>query len=287
MYSVDFISQHRLFDGIIYFIKHNSAAIQGSMSVSVFVPDVAEIRTDAPFPALYWLSGLTCTAQNFTEKAAAYRKASELGLVIVAPDTSPRGEGVANDEAYDLGQGAGFYLNATQSPWKDHFQMEAYITHDLIEAIEDNFPVDPKRRAIFGHSMGGHGALTIAMNYPHLYKSISAFSPIASAMHAPWGEKALEAYLGPDHSEWERYDAALLMAQGKGLPFDEILVDQGLSDPFVDVQLMPHLLEQAAEASGQNLTLRYHEGYDHSYYFIQSFIDDHLEFHARHLMQGA
>ncbi len=282
-YTVDFISQHRLYDGILYFIKHDSTANSGAMSASVFVPDVAEDRDDAPFPTLYWLSGLTCTANNFTEKAGAYRKASELGLIIVAPDTSPRGEAVPNDPASDLGQGAGFYLDATQSPWKPHYQMETYITRDLIEAIEANFPAAPGRRGISGHSMGGHGALTLAMNHPHLYRSVSAFAPIASAMHSPWGEKALGQYLGQDHAAWERYDAAILLAKGMGKPFDDILIDQGLGDPFLENQLKPDLLEKAAATAGQKLTARYHDGYDHSYYFIQSFIDDHIAFHAERL----
>jgi S-formylglutathione hydrolase len=282
MFSVEFVSQHRVYDGILYFIRHDSAATQSSMSASVFVPDVAEKRTDAPFATLYWLSGLTCTANNFTEKAGAYRKAAELGLVIVAPDTSPRGT-AADDEAHDLGQGAGFYVDATQAPWKPHFQMETYITQDLIEVIEANFPSDPQRRGILGHSMGGHGALTLAMNHPHLYKSVSAFSPISSPSRAPWGQKAFAAYLGNDHEAWERHDAAILMARGMAAPFDDILIDQGLSDPFIEKQLMPDLLEQAAATAGQKLTLRYHEGYDHSYYFIQSFIDDHIAFHGERL----
>ncbi|MGN6424473.1 MAG: S-formylglutathione hydrolase [Asticcacaulis sp.] len=283
MFTIDFLSQHRVFGGVLYFIRHDSAATQCPMTASVFVPDADEQRTDAPFPVLYWLSGLTCTASNFTEKAGAYRKAAELGLIVVAPDTSPRGDSVANDEAYDLGQGAGFYLDATQAPWSAHFQMESYITRDLIEMVETNFPADPGRRGISGHSMGGHGALTLAMNYPHLYRSVSAFAPIASVLHAPWGEKAMSAYLGPDRAAWERYDAALRLSQGKGAPFDDILIDQGLADSFLDSQLMPDLLEQAAQAAGQPLTLRRHAGYDHSYYFIQSFIDDHLTFHARRL----
>ena len=283
MFSVEFVSQHRVYDGILYFIRHDSAATQSSMSASVFVPDVAEVRTDAPFPTLYWLSGLTCTANNFTEKAGAYRKASELGLIIVAPDTSPRGGTIADDEAHDLGQGAGFYIDATQAPWTPNFQMETYVTQDLIAAIEANFPADPKRRGLSGHSMGGHGALTLAMNHPHLYKSVSAFAPISSPSRAPWGQKAFAAYLGNDHAAWERHDAAILMARGMAAPFDDILIDQGLSDPFLEKQLMPDLLEQAAATAGQKLTMRYHEGYDHSYYFIQSFIDDHMAFHGARL----
>ncbi|ESQ74662.1 S-formylglutathione hydrolase [Asticcacaulis sp. AC402] len=283
MYSVDFISQHRLFDGILYFIRHDSAATATPMSASVFVPDAAGARTDAPFPALYWLSGLTCTANNFTEKAGAYRKASELGLIIVAPDTSPRGDGVANDPASDLGQGAGFYVDALQSPWKAHYQMETYVTRDLIEAIEANFPAAPGKRGIFGHSMGGHGALTLAMNHAHLYRSVSAFAPISSPMHAPWGEKSLSNYLGLNRSAWERYDACVLLAKGMANPFDDILIDQGLNDPFIENQLKPQLLEQAAATAGQKVTVRYHDGFDHSYYFIQSFIDNHIAFHAERL----
>lgn len=275
---MDITAQHRLFGGTLSFVKHDSAATQTPMALSVFVPE-----GEGPFPVLIWLSGLTCTANNFTEKAAAYKRAAELGLMIVAPDTSPRGEAVANDEAYDLGQGAGFYVNATQSPWAAHFQMETYVTHDLLELIAAEFPADRERVGLSGHSMGGHGALTLAMNHPHLFKSVSAFAPIASPVHCPWGQKAMTAYLGPSHEAWERSDAALRLARGKALPFDEILVDQGLADPFLETQLMPHLLEQAATVAGQKLTLRRHEGYDHSYYFIASFIDDHLDFHARRL----
>lgn len=275
---MDIAAQHRLFRGTLSFVKHDSAATQTPMALSVFVPEGT-----GPFPVLIWLSGLTCTANNFTEKAGAYKRAAELGLMIVAPDTSPRGEGVANDEAYDLGQGAGFYVNATQSPWAAHFQMETYVTHDLLALIAAEFPADMSRVGLSGHSMGGHGALTLAMNYSHLFRSVSAFAPIASPVHCPWGQKAMEAYLGPSHEAWEKYDAALRLARGKALPFDEILVDQGLADPFLETQLMPHLLEQAAGVVGQKLTLRRHEGYDHSYYFIASFIDDHLDFHARRL----
>lgn len=275
---MDITAQHRLFGGTLSFVKHDSAATQTPMALSVFVPE-----GEGPFPVMIWLSGLTCTANNFTEKAGAYKRAAELGLMIVAPDTSPRGEGVANDEAYDLGQGAGFYVNATQSPWAAHFQMETYVTHDLLELIAAEFPADRGRVGLSGHSMGGHGALTLAMNYPHLFKSVSAFAPIASPVHCPWGQKAMTAYLGSSHEAWERSDAALRLARGKALPFDEILVDQGLADPFLETQLMPHLLEQAATVAGQKLTLRRHEGYDHSYYFIASFIDDHLDFHARRL----
>jgi len=279
---MDVTAQHRVFGGALSFVKHDSAATKTPMALSVFVPE-----GEGPFPVLVWLSGLTCTANNFTEKAGAYRKAAELGLIIVAPDTSPRGEGVANDEAYDLGQGAGFYVDATQSPWAAHFRMESYVTQDLLALIAAEVPADMSRVGVSGHSMGGHGALTLAMNHPQLFRSVSAFAPIASPVHCPWGQKAMTAYLGTRHEGWEKYDAAIALSQGKGAPFDDILIDQGLADPFIENQLMPHLLEQAAAVSGQKLTLRRHEGYDHSYYFIASFIDDHLAFHASRLKGGA
>lgn len=279
MTQFDTISEHRVFGGTLRLGKHDSAAVNGSMALSVFVPD----RVKAAAPVLYWLSGLTCTPANFTEKAGAYRKASELGMILVACDTSPRGTSIPDDPAVDLGHGAGFYLDATQSPWKAHFQMETYVTRDLIAVVEANFPADPLRRGISGHSMGGHGALTIAMNHAHLFHSVSAFAPIACAMRAPWGIKALTAYLGSDHSAWEHYDAAMRLAAGAGKAFDGILIDQGRADPYIDSQLMPQFLEQAAQTSSTPLTLRYHDGFDHSYYFIQSFIDDHLLFHAEKL----
>jgi len=278
MTAYETTATHKVAGGTLSFITHDSAATGTPMALSVFVPEGA-----GPFPVFLWLSGLTCTAHNFTEKAGAYKKAAELGLMVVAPDTSPRGENVANDEAYDLGQGAGFYVDATQGPWAPHFRMESYITEDLLALIGDHFPADTGRIGISGHSMGGHGALTLAMNYPHLFRSVSAFAPIASPTHCPWGQKALEAYLGADHTTWERYDAAIRLSKGKGAPFDDMLIDQGLADSFLDNQLMPHLLEQAASVAGQTLTLRRHEGYDHSYYFIASFIDDHLSFHAQRL----
>ncbi len=280
MSEMEITEQHRVHGGQLSFVRHHSDATASSMAFSIFVPPGA-----GPFPALYWLSGLTCSANNFTEKAGAYGHAAKLGLIVVAPDTSPRGSDIANDPASDLGQGAGFYVDATQSPWKTHFQMETYIVRDLIATVEANFPADPNKRGISGHSMGGHGALTIAMNNAHLFHSVSAFAPIASAMRSPWGEKAFAAYLGNDHAAWERYDAAMLLAQGHGKAFDTILIDQGEADPFIDSQLMPDLLEQAAATAGQALTLRYREGYDHSYYFIQSFIADHLRFHAERLKQ--
>ena len=278
MSDIEITETHKVHGGTLSFVRHASAATGGHMTFSIFVPE-----GEGPFPTLYWLSGLTCSASNFTEKAGAYQKAAALKLIVVAPDTSPRGDGVANDEAYDLGQGAGFYVDATQAPWKAHFRMETYVTADLLAVVEANFPADPARRGVSGHSMGGHGALTIAMNHAHLFHSVSAFAPISASSRCPWGQKAFGAYLGGDHAVWERHDASLLMAAGAAKPYDAILVDQGTADTFLESQLMPSLLEQAAAAGGANLTLRYQDGYDHSYYFIQSFIDDHLAFHAERL----
>ena len=251
------------------------------MRFSVFTPPQA-LHGGAPAPILWWLSGLTCTEDNFTVKAGAYRKAAELGLVIVAPDTSPRGEAVPDDEAYDFGQGAGFYVDATQAPWSTHFHMYSYITRELPELVFGNFAADPARQGIFGHSMGGHGALTIGLKNPDTYRSISAFAPISAPMDCPWGDKALTGYLGPDRTAWEAHDATrLLRGGGDRSGFPPILVDQGKADPFLDNQLMPHLLQEACRAAGQALTLRLQEGYDHSYFFIASFIDDHLAHHKK------
>lgn len=238
--------------------------------------------TSNKVPVLYWLSGLTCTDENFMQKAGAFRKAAELGLVIVAPDTSPRGDGVADDAdgAYDLGLGAGFYLNATQKPWADHYRMYDYVVDELPALIEANFPVSDKR-SISGHSMGGHGALTISMRNPDRYQSASAFSPICHPIKCPWGQKAFRAYLGDDQSSWSPYDASVLMAKAvdksQQVP---TLVDQGSADNFLAEQLNPASLEKAAEESGYPLRLNMQEGYDHSYFFITSFIEQHLEFHA-------
>jgi len=268
---------HRLFGGTLTYAQHQSAATGTPMRFSVFTPP-----GKGPFPYLIWLSGLTCTEDNFTTKAGAYGAAAQHGVAIVAPDTSPRGEGVADDPAYDLGQGAGFYIDATQTPWAPHFKMESYITRDLIAIVESAFPLQAKR-SILGHSMGGHGALTLAMKYPALFKSVSAFAPISSPTRCPWGEKAFNAYLGADRESWKAHDAALLMEQGKAKSFDDILVDQGLGDQFLENQLKPDLLEEAATKAGQKLTLRRHEGYDHSYFFMASYIAEHVAFHAARL----
>ncbi len=259
------------------------------MRFAIFLPpQLANQEAAKKIPVLYWLSGLTCTDENFMQKAGAFRKAAELGIAIVAPDTSPRGEGVADDEngAYDLGLGAGFYLNATEKPWADHYRMYDYVVEELPALIEANFPVSDKR-AISGHSMGGHGALTISLNNPERYTSASAFSPICHPTECPWGQKAFGAYLGSDDSRWQRYDASLLMAQAldkaEQVP---TLVDQGDADNFLAEQLNPKALISAAKQSGYPLKLNMQEGYDHSYFFIASFIEQHLEFHAQYLFDS-
>ena len=268
---------HAVHGGTLRYCRHDSAATGTPMKFSVFVP-----AGEGPFPVLVWLSGLTCTEDNFTTKAGAYGAAAEHGVIIVAPDTSPRGEGVADDPAYDLGQGAGFYLDATQAPWTPHFNMETYITRDLLAAVDGAFPTDPARRGVFGHSMGGHGALTLALRHPDLFKSVSAFAPIVSPTRCPWGEKAFSAYLGDDRAAWAAHDACLLIEAGAA-KFDDILVDQGLGDQFLEGQLKPELLEAACAAVGQKLTLRRQPGYDHSYFFMTSFIADHIGWHRARL----
>lgn len=270
-------AQHRVHGGTLTYAQHQSAATGTPMRFSVFTP-----AREGPFPYLIWLSGLTCTEDNFTAKAGAYGHAAKHGVAIVAPDTSPRGEGVADDPAYDLGQGAGFYVDATQAPWAGHFKMESYVTRDLLAAVESAFPLQ-KRRGLFGHSMGGHGALTLAMRHPDKFSSVSVFAPISSPTRCPWGEKAFSAYLGADRDVWREHDAALLIEAGNAAPFDEILVDQGLADQFLETQLKPELLEAAARSAGAKLTLRRHEGYDHSYFFMASFIADHIAFHEARL----
>ncbi|ABS64061.1 S-formylglutathione hydrolase [Parvibaculum lavamentivorans DS-1] len=277
--TVETLESHRCFGGTVSICRHQSAATGTPMRFSIFVPE-----GKGPFPTVTFLAGLTCTEENFTVKAGAYGKAAELGLAIIAPDTSPRGSGVADDPAYDLGQGAGFYIDATEKPWAPHFAMESYIARDLPAAVRDNFPVDGKRQSITGHSMGGHGALTLALKYPDHYHSVSAFAPIVSPTRCPWGEKAFTAYLGADRSSWAAHDASALMMSGSAVGhFDDILIDQGLDDSFLEKELKPELFEDACATHRQKLTLRRHAGYDHSYYFIQSFIGEHLEFHARHL----
>lgn len=269
---------HAVHGGTLRYLRHDSATTGTPMTLSVFVP-----AGEGPFPVLIWLSGLTCTEDNFTTKAGAYSAAAAHGVIIVAPDTSPRGEGVADDPAYDLGQGAGFYVDATEAPWAKHFRMESYVTGELIGLIDAEFPTT-KARAISGHSMGGHGALTLALRHPHLFRSVSAFAPIASPTRCAWGEKAFAAYLGPDRAVWAAHDAARLLEGGVGEGcFDEILIDQGDADPFLVEQLKPELLVAAGAAAGQKITLRMQPGYDHSYFFMASFIADHVAFHAERL----
>jgi len=272
------LKTHAVHGGTLRYLKHDSATTGTPMTLSVFVP-----AGEGPFPVLIWLSGLTCTEDNFTTKAGAYAAAAEHGVIIVAPDTSPRGEGVADDPAYDLGQGAGFYVDATEAPWAPHFRMESYVVGELIGLIDAEFPTT-KARSISGHSMGGHGALTLALRHPHLFRSVSAFAPISSPTRCAWGEKAFTAYLGPDRSAWAAHDAARLIEAGVGEGcYDDILIDQGDADPFLAEQLKPELLVAAGAAAGQTITLRMQPGYDHSYFFMASFIADHVAFHARRL----
>ena len=271
------VEQHASFGGRQEVWKHSSATLGCDMKFAVWLPK--EAIAGERRPVLYWLSGLTCTEQNFITKAGAQEHAARHGLIVVAPDTSPRGEGVPDDpdKAWDFGLGAGFYVNATQEPWARHYRMYDYVVQELPALIEANFPVSGKR-GIAGHSMGGHGALICALKNPERYQSVSAFSPISNPLNCPWGEKAFSNYLGADRSRWREWDACALLAEAtERLP---ILVDQGDRDDFLDVQLRPQALQAAANAVGYPLKLRLQPGYDHSYYFIASFIDDHLRHHA-------
>ncbi|MFT5812856.1 MAG: S-formylglutathione hydrolase [Psychroserpens sp.] len=276
--TIENISINKSFGGWQKQYSHQSKTLNCAMRFTIYLPP--QVSNGEKVPVLYWLSGLTCTDENFMQKAGAQRMAAELGIAIVAPDTSPRGEDVANDEGYDLGQGAGFYVNATQAPWNIHYQMYDYVVNELPNIIEAAFPVSNKR-AISGHSMGGHGALTIGLLNPERYSSMSAFSPICNPVNAPWGKKAFTAYLGKDKATWRNHDASELMR--KAIKFIPAKVDQGGADDFLSEQLKLETLEAAAKVNGYPLTLAIHEGYDHSYYFILSFIEEHLRFHAQHL----
>ena len=268
------VESHACFGGIQEVWSHRSRTLGCEMRFGLFLPPQAQ---DGPVPALYWLSGLTCTEQNFITKAGAQRYAAEHGIILVAPDTSPRGEDVADADGYDLGKGAGFYLNATREPWAKHYRMYDYIVEELPAWVEAD-PAASDRRAISGHSMGGHGALAIALKNPGRYRSVSAFSPIVAPSQVPWGQKAFAAYLGEDREAWMQYDTVELVKSAREkLP---LLVDQGDADEFLDSQLRPQLLQAACEAAGHPLTLRLQPGYDHSYYFIASFIGDHIAHHA-------
>lgn len=277
--SLEIVSQTKSFGGWHKQYSHAARSTACSMRFAIYLPPQASEAHKVP--VIYWLSGLTCSDENFMQKAGAQRMAAELGLAIVAPDTSPRGEGVPDDPsaAYDFGLGAGFYINATQVPWQQHYQMYDYVTEELPALIEANFPVTTQR-AISGHSMGGHGALMIGLRNPTRYVAMSAFSPIANPVNCPWGQKAFENYLGGDRGAWQQYDASLLMAKtAEKIP---ALVDQGSADDFLIEQLKPEALTHAAKANSYPLQLRMQEGYDHSYYFIASFIEDHLRFLASH-----
>ncbi|MBU3021987.1 S-formylglutathione hydrolase [Aestuariibacter sp. A3R04] len=280
---MDLISENKVFGGRHCRFKHQSETTSCEMTFAVFLPPFAS--DENPVPVLYWLSGLTCTDENFMQKAGAMKRAAELGMAIVAPDTSPRGDDVPDDEqqAYDFGKGAGFYVNATQDPWKTHYQMYDYVVTELPAVVEANLPVT-REKAISGHSMGGHGALVIGLRNPEQYVSVSAFSPIANPSDCPWGEKALGQYLGEDRAAWEQYDASVLLSQKQH--YVPLLVEQGKADQFLEEQLKPQALLNAAQKSDTSLTLNMHEGYDHSYFFIATFIDEHLAFHASHLGIG-
>ena len=273
---MELVQSNRSFDGEQRIYRFNSISLQGESKFGIYLP--AQALAGQACPTLFYLAGLTCTEETFAIKAHAQRLAAQLGLILVTPDTSPRGEQVAQGDHWDIGQGAGFYINATQAPWAEHFQMESYIVEELYDLVIQQFAVQAERIGIFGHSMGGHGALTLALKYPEKFKSVSAFAPICAPSQCPWGEKAFSNYLGSDQAEWLKHDATALL-QTKTAHFADILIDQGLSDQFYS-QLNPALFQQACQAAGQPLTLREHAGYDHGYYFIQSFIDDHLQFHA-------
>ena len=281
--NLDIISSNKSFGGWHKQYRHRSTVLDCEMRFAIYLPPLA--LTGQKVPVLYWLSGLTCTDENFMQKAGAQRIAAELGIALVAPDTSPRGEGVPDDPGYDLGMGAGFYVNATQHPWRAHYQMYDYVTRELPELIETHFPVST-RRAISGHSMGGHGALIAALREPGRYRSVSAFSPISHPSRAPWGQKALGAYLGNNPLLWQEWDACQLLRHHDCQPLPT-LVEVGLDDPFLTEQLGIDALAEIAAAKAWPLELHRHAGYDHSYYFVASFIEEHLRFHASHLGEPA
>ena len=271
-------SQQRCFEGTQGFYSHESEACGGTMNFAVFQPPQA--KGGKKVPLVTYLSGLTCTEANFTEKAGAQRIAAELGVMLLAPDTSPRGAGYpGEDDAYDFGTGAGFYVDATEAPWSDRYRMYSYITKELPALIAEHFPVDTSHQGIMGHSMGGHGALTLALRHPDLFKSVSAFAPIVAPSQVPWGRKAFSAYLGPDEEAWRAHDACDLLRERKFAT--QILVDQGDADPFLEEQLQTWRLVAVLKETGQSAKVRMQHGYDHSYHFIATFIDDHLRHHAR------
>jgi S-formylglutathione hydrolase len=277
--SPETISTVKSFGGTQGVYRHASLETDTDMVFAVYLPPQAE--AGAKLPILWYLSGLTCTHANVMEKGGYQRACAELGLILIAPDTSPRGADVPDEEAYDFGQGAGFYVDATEEPWAANYYMDSYVTSELPALIEANFPADMARQSITGHSMGGHGALTLALRNPGRYRSVSAFAPIVAPSRVPWGEKALSRYLGPDRAAWRAHDSVALIEDGAGLP--ELLVDQGSADTFLERELKPELLAQACRSAGIDLTLRMQDGYDHSYYFISTFMEDHLRWHFERL----
>lgn len=277
--NVETLGEHRCFGGVQGYYRHVSEETGTPMRFAVYLPPAARA---GPVPAVYFLAGLTCTEENFTVKSGAQRCAAELGLALVMPDTSPRGTDLPGEHtAYDFGSGAGFYVDATEPPWSAHYRMYSYVTGELPAVVAVRFPIDPLRTGVFGHSMGGHGALVVALRNPQRYHSVSAFAPIAAPMHCPWGQKALGGYLGADRGAWRAYDACALIEDGHRVA--DILVDQGLADSFLREQLQPERLETACSTAGIPLNLRRQAGYDHSYFFIASFVGDHLDWHAERL----
>ncbi|HBV3603554.1 TPA: S-formylglutathione hydrolase [Klebsiella aerogenes] len=278
---MELLEEHRCYEGRQQRWRHHSSTLNCAMTFSIFLPPATET---APPPVLYWLSGLTCNDENFTTKAGAQRVAAELGVALVMPDTSPRGDDVADDAGYDLGKGAGFYLNATQAPWAAHFRMYDYLRDELPQLINNQFQV-ADRCAISGHSMGGHGALIMALKNPGRFTSVSAFAPIVNPCKVPWGQKAFSAYLGDDEATWQEWDSCALMQASQAGDAIPTLIDQGDADQFLGTQLQPAVLAEAARQKQWPLSLRIQPGYDHSYYFIATFIEDHLRFHAEHLFK--
>lgn len=283
--ALELISEHGCHGGVQRFYRHDAETIGLPMRFSVFLPPQALAAGAPRVPALFYLAGLTCTEETFAIKAGAQRLAAELGLMLVAPDTSPRGAGVPGEaDSWDFGVGAGFYLDASEAPWSRHWRMESYIVDELFALATTVLPADRERVGLCGHSMGGHGALVLAQRHPQRFRSVSAFAPIAAPSRCPWGEKAFTGYLGADRARWAQHDASALMQAQPAAPFPRgILVDQGLADKFLAEQLHPEAFEAACAAAGQPLTLRRHAGYDHGYYFIETFIDDHLRHHAAQL----
>jgi len=280
--TIEIVSENKSHGGRQLVVRHASTAASTDMTFSVFLPPQAE--QGGKLPVVWYLSGLTCTHANVTEKGEYRAACAEHGLIFIAPDTSPRGDDVPDAEGYDFGKGAGFYVDATEEPWSAHYRMWSYVTDELPALVAAEFPVDMDRQGITGHSMGGHGALTVALNLPDRFRSVSAFAPIVAPGQVPWGQKALSGYLGGDRGAWRKHDAVALIEGGARLP--DLLVDVGDADPFIEKELRPELLEQACSAAGIPLKLRIQPGYDHSYYFISTFMADHLDWHAERLRRG-